>query len=118
MFEIRTVVRRSNAPSPPCQGRNSCCGTRLASATGLEALLRSPACMNAQRRITATLVACALMGTAPVFADSTSATMQVSAQVIARASVSVDSQPAAVTITAADIARGYVDVETPIVVRV
>jgi hypothetical protein len=74
--------------------------------------------MNAQRRITTALLACALVGTLPVFADSNSANMQVSVQVIARAVVSVDSQPASVTITAEDIARGYVDVAAPIVVRV
>lgn len=84
----------------------------------LDTRLRSVSSMNAQRRIKAALLACVLVGTVPVFADSTSANMQVSAQVIARAIVSVESQPASVTVTAEDIARGYVDVEGPIVVRV
>ena len=64
------------------------------------------------------LIACVVMGALPAVADSSSAKMQVSAQVIARAIVSIDSQPAGVTITEADIQRGYVDVATPIVVRV
>ena len=74
--------------------------------------------MNTQRRTAAILLACALVGAVPMFADSTSANMQVSVQVMARAIVSVDSQPASVTVTAEDIARGYVDVAAPIVVRV
>ena len=118
MFEIRTVVPGPNALSESCRGRNSWCKAHLASVEGLEALLRRASGMNAQRRITATLIGCAMMGTVPVFADSTTATMQVSVQVIARAIVSVDSQPVSVTITSDDIARGYVDVQAPIMVRV
>lgn len=84
----------------------------------LDTQLRCVSIMNTQRRVKIALLVCALVGTVPVFADSTSANMQVSAQVIARAIVSVESQPASVTVTADDIARGYVDVEAPIVVRV
>lgn len=74
--------------------------------------------MNAGNRIAAIALVMVSLGTLPALAGSTSAKMNVSAQVVARAIVSVDSQPAAVTVTAEDIARGYVDVPAPIVVRV
>jgi hypothetical protein len=53
-----------------------------------------------------TLVALSLPS---AFAESTSATMNVSVQVIARTIVTVGQQPAAISVTAEDIQRGYID---------
>lgn len=50
-----------------------------------------------------------LLITAPAFAGSTSAQLNVSVQVIARTILTIDSQPATVTVTADDLARGYID---------
>ena len=47
-------------------------------------------------------------------ADSSTRTVQVTAQVVARAIVTVDRQPASIDVTEADIARGYLDVPTPL----
>jgi hypothetical protein len=67
---------------------------------------------------TIALLTASLFVVVPASADSTSATMTVSAQVIARAIVAVDSAPVSIEVTAGDVSRGYVDVASPITIRV
>jgi len=55
---------------------------------------------------------------APLYAGSSSAQMNVSVQVIARTILTIDAQPSAVTVTAADVARGYVEVPQAVAFRV
>ena len=55
---------------------------------------------------------------APLYAGSSAAQMNVSVQVIARTILTVDTQPSAVNVTADDIARGYVDVPQAVAFRV
>lgn len=57
----------------------------------------------------ATAIVASLLLAAPALADSSSATMNVSAQVIARAVVTVEGEPV-VEVTEADVARGYVEI--------
>ena len=52
------------------------------------------------------------------YANSTSATMNVSVQVIARTIVTVGQQPAAIDVTARDIQRGYIDLPAAVAFQV
>ena len=55
---------------------------------------------------------------APLYAGSSTAQINVSVQVIARTILTIDAQPATVSITTEDIARGYVDVPQTVAFRV
>jgi len=55
---------------------------------------------------------------APLYAGSSTAQMNVSVHVIARTILTVDAQPSSVNITADDVARGYVDVPQAVAFRV
>jgi hypothetical protein len=55
---------------------------------------------------------------APVYAGSSAAQMNVSVQVIARTILTIDAQPATVNVTQDDVARGYVDVPQVVAFRV
>jgi len=52
------------------------------------------------------------------YANSVSATMNVSVQVIARTIVTVGQQPAAINVTANDIQRGYIDLPAAVAFQV
>jgi hypothetical protein len=52
------------------------------------------------------------------YANSASATMNVSVQVIARTIVTVGQQPAAIDVTARDIQRGYIDLPAAVAFQV
>jgi hypothetical protein len=52
------------------------------------------------------------------YANSASATMNVSVQVIARTIVTVGQQPAAIDVTAGDIQRGYIDLPAAVAFQV
>ena len=55
---------------------------------------------------------------APVYAGSSAAQMNVSVQVISRTILTIDAQPATVNVTPDDVARGYVDVPQVVAFRV
>jgi hypothetical protein len=65
--------------------------------------------MREQKRLLTLLLAITAMS-APLYAGSGTAQMNVSVQVIARTILTIDAQPATVNITPDDVLRGYVDV--------
>src|SRR6266536_2747247 len=73
--------------------------------------------MRKQTAILLALLAVTAMS-APLYAGSSAAQMNVSVQVIARTILTVDAQPSEINVTADDIARGYVDVPQAVAFRV
>jgi hypothetical protein len=72
-----------------------------------------------RRRLTLLPLLVALAAvTAPLYAGSNSAEMNVSVTVIARTILTIDSQPAAIEVTPTDIAQGYLDVPQAVAFRV
>lgn len=72
-----------------------------------------------RKRTTLLLVLIGLTAmSAPVYAGSSAAQMNVSVQVLPRTILTIDAQPAAVNVTADDVARGYVDVPQVVAFRV
>src|SRR6266550_643196 len=73
--------------------------------------------MREQKTLLPLLLAFTAMS-APLYAGSSTAQINVSVQVIARTILTIDAQPATVSITTEDIARGYVDVPQSVAFRV
>jgi hypothetical protein len=73
--------------------------------------------MRTEKAILPMLLAITSM-TAPLYAGSSKAQMNISVQVIARTILTVDAQPSSISVTAEDVARGYVDVPQAVAFRV
>ena len=73
--------------------------------------------MRKQKALLPVLLAFTAMS-APLYAGSNTAQMNVSVQVIERTILTIETQPATVSVTTDDIARGYVDVPQAVAFRI